>query len=83
MVVVLYPCTRVNIKVIYVLYTANFGVNIILTQNYEILAIQIKICAEYRDMLPRPRLVCQMYLTDPAEGRVACPGILHISLFVL
>ena len=22
-------------------------------------AIQIKICAEYRDMLPRPRLVCQ------------------------
>ena len=23
------------------------------------LAIQIKICAEYRDMLPRPRLVCQ------------------------
>ena len=24
-----------------------------------ICAIQIKICAEYRDMLPRPRLVCQ------------------------
>ena len=24
-----------------------------------VLAIQIKICAEYRDMLPRPRLVCQ------------------------
>ena len=23
------------------------------------LVIQIKICAEYRDMLPRPRLVCQ------------------------
>ena len=22
-------------------------------------AIQIKVCAEYRDMLPRPRLVCQ------------------------
>ena len=25
----------------------------------ESLVIQIKICAEYRDMLPRPRLVCQ------------------------
>ena len=25
----------------------------------EIFAIQIKICVEYRDMLPRPRLVCQ------------------------
>ena len=24
-----------------------------------VFAIQIKICAEYRDMLPRPRLVCQ------------------------
>ena len=24
-----------------------------------VMAIQIKICAEYRDMLPRPRLVCQ------------------------
>ena len=24
-----------------------------------VLVIQIKICAEYRDMLPRPRLVCQ------------------------
>ena len=26
---------------------------------YENIIIQIKICAEYRDMLPRPRLVCQ------------------------
>ena len=26
---------------------------------YVAFAIQIKICAEYRDMLPRPRLVCQ------------------------
>ena len=25
----------------------------------KIFVIQIKICAEYRDMLPRPRLVCQ------------------------
>ena len=25
----------------------------------EVHTIQIKICAEYRDMLPRPRLVCQ------------------------
>ena len=25
----------------------------------EVIVIQIKICAEYRDMLPRPRLVCQ------------------------
>ena len=44
--------------------------------------IQIKICAEYQDMLPRPRLVClsasaQVYLTNPAEAWVACPGILH------
>ena len=53
-------------------------------------AIQLKICAEYRDMLPRPRLVCmnlgwgrkaeaQVYLTNPAEAWVACPGILHRS----
>ena len=27
--------------------------------NQYIFVIQIKICAEYRDMLPRPRLVCQ------------------------
>ena len=26
---------------------------------WELYIIQIKICAEYRDMLPRPRLVCQ------------------------
>ena len=26
---------------------------------YRVYIIQIKICAEYRDMLPRPRLVCQ------------------------
>ena len=25
----------------------------------QVITIQIKICAEYRDMLPRPRLVCQ------------------------
>ena len=40
--------------------------------------IQMKICAEYRDMLPKPRLVCQasaqVYLTNPAEAWVACPG---------
>ena len=40
--------------------------------------MQIKICAEYRDMLHRPRLVCQepglkptaeaqVYLTNPAD----------------
>ena len=29
------------------------------TQYYWPNGIQIKICAEYRDMLPRPRLVCQ------------------------
>ena len=34
--------------------------------------IQIKICAEYRDMLPRPRLVFQVYLTNPAEAWVPC-----------
>ena len=27
--------------------------------HYDVNVIQIKICAEYRDMLPRPRLVCQ------------------------
>ena len=27
--------------------------------HYDVIVIQIKICAEYRDMLPRPRLVCQ------------------------
>ena len=27
--------------------------------HYDTTVIQIKICAEYRDMLPRPRLVCQ------------------------
>ena len=52
--------------------------------------IQIKICAEIRDMLPRPRLVCQEpglrpigrspgVPDKPAEAWVACPGILHRS----
>ena len=51
---------------------------------------QIKICAEYRDMLPRPRLNCQVHLgfglsasaqvpDKPALAWVACPGILHRS----
>ena len=53
---------------------------------------QIKICAEYRDMLPRPRLdiICQVHLgfglsasaqvpDKPALAWVACPGILHRS----
>ena len=51
---------------------------------------QIKICAEYRDMLPRPRLICQVHpgfglsasaqVPDkPALAWVACPGILHRS----
>ena len=46
------------------------------------LVIQIKICAEYRDMLPRPKLVfqeAQVYLTNPADAWVACPDILHRS----
>ena len=30
-----------------------------------IFIIQIKICAEYRDMLPRPRLVCQEFGLRP------------------
>ena len=30
-----------------------------LEMGFQGLVIQIKICAEYRDMLPRPRLVCQ------------------------
>ena len=30
--------------------------------------IQIKICAEYRDMLPRPRLVCQEPGLRPIPG---------------
>ena len=43
---------------------------------------QIKICAEYRDMLPRPWLgTCQVHLVPdkPALACVACPGILHRS----
>ena len=51
---------------------------------------QIRICAEYRDMLPRPRLVCQVHLgfglsasaqvpDKPALAWVACPGILRRS----
>ena len=32
---------------------------IIFQDDLATLVIQIKICAEYRDMLPRPRLVCQ------------------------
>ena len=54
---------------------------------------QIKICAEYRDMLPRPRLDLQVHLgfglsasdqvpDKPALAWVACPGILHRSKFV-
>ena len=31
----------------------------VITYPQKTLNIQIKICAEYRDMLPRPRLVCQ------------------------
>ena len=34
-----------------------------------VMVIQIKICTEYRDMLPRPRLVCQ----EPGLGR--SPGV--------
>ena len=35
------------------------GISTVGTDCIERFAIQIKICAEYRDMLPRPRLVCQ------------------------
>ena len=41
-------------------FASRNGVNIM--KNFDpnwICVIQIKICAEYRDMLPRPRLVCQ------------------------
>ena len=50
---------------------------------------QIKICAEYRDMLPRPRLdlsgtpgllsVEAQVPDKTALAWVACPGILHKS----
>ena len=40
--------------------------------------IQIKICAEYRDMLPRPRLVCQEPGLRPI-GR--SPGVPDKSIF--
>ena len=43
---------------------------------------QIKICAEYRDMLPRPRLdlsASAQVPDKPALAWVACPGILHRS----
>ena len=35
--------------------------------------IQIKICAEYRDMLPRPRLVCQEPGLRPIGGSPGVP----------
>ena len=52
--------------------------------------IQINICAEHQEMLPRARLVCpKPWLkpigrspdvpNNPAEAWVACPGIFHIS----
>ena len=44
-----------------------------------ILDMQIQICAEYQGMLPRLRLVCQVFLTNAAEAWVACPVILHRS----
>ena len=36
-----------------------FALGLETVQNKLRIVIQIKICAEYRDMLPRPRLVCQ------------------------
>ena len=33
--------------------------SLVMVLRYSCVIIQIKICAEYRDMLPRPRLVCQ------------------------
>ena len=41
------------------LYTFYSSSTCIYTCMYIYINIQIKICAEYRDMLPRPRLVCQ------------------------
>ena len=41
-------------------------------ENFRNYAIQIKICAEYRDMLPRPMLVCQEPGLRP-KGR--SPGV--------
>ena len=41
------------------------------------LVIQIKICAEYRDMLPRPRLVCQEPGLRPI-GRSPGPCITNV-----
>ena len=40
---------------VFIFIHENFTIGSVETQP----AIQIKICAEYRDMLPRPRLVCQ------------------------
>ena len=65
-------------------------------QNRKMYAIkQIKICAEYRDMLPRPRLDLSgtpglrpiglspgSWQTSLLLAWVACPGILHRSKFV-
>ena len=50
------------------------------TRAYLAYVIQIKICAEYRDMLPKPRLVYQEPgLINTAEAWVAYPSILHRS----
>ena len=38
--------------------------------------IKFKICAEYRDMPPRPMLFC-LELGEPTEALVPCPNILH------
>ena len=43
---------------IYIIYIIQYF-SILNDWNIYIYIIQIKICAEYRDMLPRPRLVCQ------------------------
>ena len=49
----------------------HLGPKYVILQFVDCIVIQIKICAEYRDMLPRPRLVCQEPGLRPI-GRSPC-----------
>ena len=49
--------------------------NVIVTPDVQVCyVLQIKICAEYRDMLPRPRLVCQEPRLRPIGRSPGVPG---------
>ena len=61
--VIAIPSTRADLNImrpeIPVGTMGHCDVTIAIGSGWPMFVIQIKICAEYRDMLPRPRLVCQ------------------------